>query len=325
MKTPTVVDRLEVLVLVDNVTDNLSSNPVGVTTEWTFLRSSGRMQLMCGKAFCCAHHGLSLLLTAQVGFVRHSIVFDAGPEAAGFLRNAAVLGADLSAVEAVVLSHGHWDHAGGLLAAIQAITAGRQNKVECFMHPDMFAQRGVRLADGTVGEFEPVPGDDALTEAGAAVHVTRESAMIAQGAFFVSGEIPRVTPYETGMPGQVRRSESEGNWEPDELLRDERFVAVNVKGKGLVILTACSHAGVINVLRHAKEIFPDVPLYGVMGGLHLSGATEKIIPQTVADLGSLNLKLIAAGHCTGWRAINALATALGDALVPSAVGKRYVI
>jgi 7,8-dihydropterin-6-yl-methyl-4-(beta-D-ribofuranosyl)aminobenzene 5'-phosphate synthase len=325
VKTPTVVDRLEVLVLVDNVTDNLSSNPVGVTTEWTFLRSSGRMQLMCGKAFCCAHHGLSLLLTAHVGSLRHSILFDAGPEAAGFLRNAEVLSADLSTVKAVVLSHGHWDHAGGLLAAIQAINGGRQNKVECFMHPDMFAQRGVRLADGSVGEFEPVPGVDTLKEAGAAVQITREPALIAEGAFFVSGEIPRVTPYETGMPGQVRKPEPDGNWVPDELLQDERFVAVNVKGKGLMIFTACSHAGVINVLRHAKETFPAVPLYGVMGGLHLSGATEKIIPQTVADLGSFNLKLIAAGHCTGWRALNALATAMGDALVPSAVGKRYVI
>ena len=141
----------------------------------------------------------------------------------------------------------------------------------------------------------------------------------------MSGEIPRVTAYETGMPGQVRKSEPDGNWVPDEWLQDERFVAVNVKGKGLMIFTACSHAGVINVLRHAKETFSAVPLYGVMGGLHLSGATEKIIPQTIADLRSFDLKLIAAGHCTGWRAINALAIAMGDAMVPSAVGKRYVL
>ena len=325
MRMPTAVDRLDVLVLVDNVTDNLSSNPAGVTSEWSFLRSSGRMTLMCGKPFCCAHHGLSLLLTVHVGATHHSILLDAGPEAAGFLRNAEVLGADLGAVDAVVLSHGHWDHAGGLLAAIRTISVGRQSKVECHMHPDMFARRGVRRADGTVGEFESVPGVDALRDAGATTHVTREPALIADGRFYVSGEIPRVTAYETGMPGQVRKSASNDRWEPDELLQDERFVAVNVKDKGLVIFTACSHAGVINVLRHAREIFPDVSLYGVMGGLHLSGETEKIIPQTVADLRSFDLKLIAVGHCTGWRAINAIASVIGDALVPSAVGKRYVI
>ena len=105
---------------------------------------------------------------------------------------------------------------------------------------------------------------------------------------------------------------------------DERFLAVNVRGKGLVVFSACSHAGVVNVLTSAKASFPGTPLYAVLGGLHLSGTNERIIPQTVEAMGKFNLSVIAAGHCTGWRAMTALANAFGDSrLVPLAVGKRF--
>jgi 7,8-dihydropterin-6-yl-methyl-4-(beta-D-ribofuranosyl)aminobenzene 5'-phosphate synthase len=106
---------------------------------------------------------------------------------------------------------------------------------------------------------------------------------------------------------------------------DERFISVHVKDKGQFILSACSHAGLINVLNHARSTFPAVPLYGVMGGLHLSGVTEKIIPDTVSDLKSFGLKLLAPGHCTGWRALTAMAREFGNELVPSAVGKKYAV
>jgi len=99
---------------------------------------------------------------------------------------------------------------------------------------------------------------------------------------------------------------------------------VNVAGKGLVVFTACSHAGVVNVLKHAQAAFPGVPLHTVMGGLHLSGPTEAIIPDTVTALGGFGLAHIAAGHCTGWRAMAALVNRFGDkVMTPTAVGKRF--
>ncbi len=104
---------------------------------------------------------------------------------------------------------------------------------------------------------------------------------------------------------------------------DERFVAVRVREKGVVVLTACSHAGVVNVLMHARSCFPQAPLFGVVGGFHLSGANERVIPETVEALRAFKLTTIAAAHCTGWRAVNALAAAFGDAVAPSAVGKTY--
>jgi 7,8-dihydropterin-6-yl-methyl-4-(beta-D-ribofuranosyl)aminobenzene 5'-phosphate synthase len=155
------------------------------------------------------------------------------------------------------------------------------------------------------------------------VQNTRDAQVIAD-LFYVSGEIPRVTPYETGLPGHVQRSADGRTWEPDPLIMDERFVSVQVKGRGQFVFSACSHAGIVNVLTHTRDVFPSVPLYGAMGGLHLSGSTEKIIPETVADLIRFWLTVLAPGHCTGWRAMSVLAREVGDELVPSAVGMRYL-
>ena len=316
------VESLEIMVLVDNVTDSLSSNPPFVESEFAFLRRHG-MKWLSGQCLCCAAHGLSCLITARVGGASRTLLFDTGPDEWVFERNVTRLGVGLSEVGAMVLSHGHWDHGAGMPRALQMIAQGNGGKsVPVYLHPEMFALRATQGKDGTPQPMEPVPGVDVLAGNGGDVVLTRDEQSVLGDAFFVSGEIPRTTPFERGFPGQVRQK-PDGSWEPDEIMPDERFVAVNVAGKGLVVFTACSHAGLINVLLHARARFPDVPLYGVMGGFHLSGATEAIIPETVAALKQFDLKLIAAGHCTGWRAINALATAYGDAVVPSAVGKIY--
>lgn len=320
------VDRLDVLVLIDNATDSLSTNPKNVIPEWTGLLSGGRLRMIAGQNICCAHHGLSLLIRAQIGSEKRTLLFDAGPEGATFLRNTKILGVDFGAIEAVVLSHGHWDHAGGLVAAIETIAKARpEGRVDCFAHPGMFVERGLQLPSGEYLLFESVPNPERLANAGARIVATDEPQVAGGGAFYLSGEIPRLTTYEVGLPGHVRRSDDGQRWEPDPLIMDERYLSVHVKDKGQVLFSACSHAGVINVLNHARSVFPQVPIYGVMGGLHLSGITEKIIPDTINDLKQFDLKLLAPGHCTGWRALTAMANVFGDELVPSAVGKRYLI
>jgi len=187
----------------------------------------------------------------------------------------------------------------------------------------MYRTRATRTPDGSMHLFDDVPSAAALEKQGARVFHATEAQLILEDLFFVSGEIPRVTKFETGLPNHYRRTEDGSGWEPDPLIADERFVAVRLKDKGVFVFTACSHAGVVNVLTHARDSFPDQMLHGVMGGFHLSGSTEKIIPETVDAMRAFNLKTIAAGHCTGWRAIGALTSAFGHAVVPSAVGKTF--
>jgi 7,8-dihydropterin-6-yl-methyl-4-(beta-D-ribofuranosyl)aminobenzene 5'-phosphate synthase len=323
MSNLTPVDRLEVHILVDNATDSLSSIPSHVESEFSYLRRKG-MRILSGKCICCANHGLSCLITAYRGNATHTVLFDTGPEADTFERNSQRLGIDLCSVEAVVLSHGHWDHAGGMLRAIDMIRAdGRNRDLPYYAHPDMFRTRGRQLPDGEIMPMEDVPSVQELTAHGARVVNTRDPQVLLDDMFYVSGEIPRVTSFEQGLPFHYVKIE--GGWEPDPWLIDERWFGVNVAGKGLVVFSACSHAGIVNVLKDARAQFQGVPLHTVLGGFHLSGPTEKIIPQTVDAMRDFGLTTIAAGHCTGWRAMAALTTAFGDkVLTPTAVGKRFV-
>ncbi|HYE92866.1 MAG TPA: MBL fold metallo-hydrolase [Terriglobales bacterium] len=315
-------DRVDVLVIVDNSTDSLSTTPKHVTPEWAVLHAAGRLPFVAGETICRAHHGLSLLVTAHVGDERRTVLFDAGPEDATFRHNAGILAVDPGSIDAIVLSHGHWDHGGGLVAAVEAVAQARGRTVDCYVHPGMFVQRGSQRPDGSMYVFKPLAEPEALGKAGARVVVSRDRQLIADGLFAVSGEIPRTTPFETGLPGHVRRSAQ--GWEPDPLIMDERFLTVRLRDKGTLVFSACSHAGIVNVLAHAAET-SSAPLYGVMGGFHLAGATEKIIPETVAGIERFAPKLLAPGHCTGWRALSLMARTFGDELIPTAVGKRYLL
>ena len=321
----TALDGAKVHVLIDNVSDGMSTLPDDVTGEVDNLVEAGAT-LFTGDGLCCACWGLSLVIAGRVGESTHTLLFDAGPASYGIERNAPRLGLDMGRIEAAVVSHGHIDHAGGLPAALRLITAANGGKpVPVHVNPGQFAPRGEYLADGSILPLEDSPGPDALTEAGGRVVNDPDSRLLLDDMFYLSGEIPRVTAYEQGLPGHMKRNGDDTGWEPDPLLLDERYVAVNVRDKGIIVFSACSHAGIVNVLRHAREAFAPTPLYGVMGGFHLAGsACEKIIPETVEDLKEFDLKIMVPGHCTGWRAVHALLDAFGeDIVVPSAVGRTH--
>lgn len=326
MNSSVEVDSLEILVIVDNIVDSLSTNPTWVEPEWRGLLNRGRIRVLSGSNICCGHHGLSLLLQARIGDSTQTLLFDTGAEGQIFERNSKILGVDFSAITDVVLSHGHWDHAGGMEVAVEHIVENRgAGHVNCYMHPGMFFQRGSTLPSGVIFPMESIPTGEDLRKLGAKVICTDQPQFIGNGAFYLSGEIPRVTSYEKGLINQVRRLNDGANWEPDPLVMDERYVSVNLKGRGQFIFSACSHAGIINVLKHARNTFPHAPPFAIMGGLHLSGSTEAIIPETIADMAQFGLELLAPGHCTGWRAISAMEQAFNDRVVPLAVGKRFVV
>ncbi len=261
------VDRLEIVVLIDNKTDSLSSVPAGTTLEWTNLAKVGMKQIG-GGCQCCANHGLALIVTAHRGNQKKTILFDAGPVEFTVEYNGKRLGTRFSEIDAVMLSHGHWDHAGGLPRALDLIKGNTQRSdIPCYFRPGMFRKRALPLPGGGLLPIRDIPTPEDLVTHGGNPVITDEPLVVLQGMFFVSGEIVRITSYKKGFPGHMRRTEDDLDWEPDPLILDERFLAVHVNGKGIVVFSAYSHAGIINVLHSARKTFSNIPLYAVAGGL----------------------------------------------------------
>jgi 7,8-dihydropterin-6-yl-methyl-4-(beta-D-ribofuranosyl)aminobenzene 5'-phosphate synthase len=134
----------------------------------------------------------------------------------------------------------------------------------------MFLHRGERVDNGEIFPHEDIPSIDTLERRWAGDERPGSTSVL-DDMFYLSGEIPRTTSYEKGIPIHTKRDDLEADWQSDPLLMDERYVAVNLRGKGNMIFTACSHTGRTNILRGARDTFSPTPLYGVMGGFHLAG------------------------------------------------------
>lgn len=138
----------------------------------------------------------------------------------------------------------------------------------------------------------------------------------------VTGQVERLTDYEKGFPLEFAHSHT--GWDRDTWIWDDQAVVTNVRGKGLVVLSGCSHSGVINVLRHAQQMTGVAHLHGFVGGLHLTGGLfEPILPATIGDLVEIAPDVIVPGHCTGWKATHAVARALPHAYMASNVGTTF--
>lgn len=279
---------------------------------------------------CCACHGFSVLAAGRRGDRQHSLLFDVGPYGSVWKDNAARLGIDLAAIEGVFLSHWHYDHSGALPQVVAAIAEARRKQglsapfVD--VHPDRPDQRGILLPTGLLMLLPEEPRFEQIDAAGGRVIPHAEPHGLLDGFFFASGRIERVTAYERGLAGHHSFRGDRG--EPDPLILDERFVAAVVRGRGVSILSACSHAGVINACLGAQQRFEGAPIDVVLGGYHLSGkAMEARIDPTIADLKErIRPRIVAPGHCTGWRAKAALARAFAPGSYgPSVVGSTYVL
>jgi len=324
MSTLATVDSLVVDVITDNMSDTYASKPAFATSEMANILKAGAKEIS-GETLLVANLGYGLRLRTRIGPRQHTLLFDTGTEGATFIRNCRNMGIDLGEVEEIAVTHGHWDHMGALPAALDAIAARRgRGSVTVNVNPDMFNERGVRLQDGTIFPAARVPTPAQMEAQGARVANDGRARTLLDGHFYYSGEIPRVSDFEKGREDHLCRKDNSEEWRPDPFLMDERMLIVNVRDLGLVVFSACSHAGIVNVCTEARRLFPDTPIHAVMGGLHLGGVMERLIPQTVEALAPFEVGYFITGHCTGWRALHALANAYGDRVSQSAVGTTYV-
>ena len=265
-----------------------------------------------------AEHGYALLLTVQREGTSASILYDAGLGRDTVQYNMDVLGLSAGDLRAVVLSHGHADHHGGLEGIFRRI--GRRG-MPLVLHPYVWRERKIVFPTGVEMRLPP-PSYNDLDREGVEIIEERGPSLLLDGTVLITGQVERVTDFEPGFPIQQARTE-EGDWEPDVWVWDDQAVVCHVKGKGLLVLTSCSHSGVINVLLHARRITGIEQVYGLVGGMHLTGGLmEPLIPRTLADLATIAPSVVVPGHCSGWKATHELARQMPDAYIQSSVGTR---
>jgi 7,8-dihydropterin-6-yl-methyl-4-(beta-D-ribofuranosyl)aminobenzene 5'-phosphate synthase len=288
------VDKVEILTLQDNYID------VTALDNTEVIRRAVPLRDMVFSNSILAEHGFSALITVHSGESSSSLLFDFGFSEDGAARNAVMLGADLESIEAMVLSHGHSDHTGGI-HRFASLIAKPHGDIAFVCHPVAFRrQRYLKYAEEIKVHFPELRRESVLDE-GFALRESTAPLPLLDGRVLFLGEVRRATGFEKGFPIAHYLDDGTERLDPIE---DDTGIAMNVKGQGLVVLTGCAHSGIINTLRHAVEVTGCDRICAVMGGFHLSGPFfEPLIEPTTAELKVLNPRYVVPTHCTGRNAI----------------------
>ena len=323
------IDSVKITILVDNITDRLL--PSLSTVKRPSMISNQRI-----AESPIAEHGFSAILeisyTHDKSIKTNKFLFDTGVSKDGIVHNSDVLGVNLTDIETIILSHGHFDHISGLISTLKRI----EKPIEIIVHPEAFLRRWLIFPNGNKARLDFLDEEEILQAGGIIRKVEKISFLprdenksdkkdsnIVNNRVMITGEIPRVTQFEKGFPLQYKE-ENEFELVPDPLVKDDQALVMNIKDKGLLILTGCGHAGIINTIKYAKKVTGVRKIYSVLGGLHLSGqGYEESIPLTIAELKREDPRYIVPCHCTGWKAAYEIVNTMPEKFIQTSVGSIF--
>ncbi len=250
------------------------------------------------------------------------ILFDCGTSVNGVLSNAEILGINFNSINSIILSHGHFDHFTGLPSILQRI----DKPIRLICHPDAFLRRWIIFPNGKDKARLPFLDKEELQRQGAIIMTKKDPSLISQDRIeeyqyrlnhnavvdnsipklLVTGWIPRTTTYEKGFPLQYKEDLDTSNLIPDPLVNDDQAIVANIKNKGLIVISGCAHAGIINTIRYTKLLTGINRIYAVIGGFLLTGGGiyEDAIEPTITELKKIDPRYLIQCHCTGWKTTN---------------------
>jgi 7,8-dihydropterin-6-yl-methyl-4-(beta-D-ribofuranosyl)aminobenzene 5'-phosphate synthase len=315
------VDAVEITTLYDNVVD------LGVPDEGPARRLSSRGSAFSSRLLAdeqktpfVGGHGLSFLVRVTRDGVTRAVLFDAGGSPDGLVHNLDCLEIRPNEWSCIVLSHGHWDHVLGLIGLQQRLGRFRMPLV---LHPDAYLKRAILRPSG---QLEPQShlSRQGLRDAGLALTETEHPSLVLEGAILVTGQVDRTNDVEIGWPAHF--AERDGVMTPDPLICDDQALVIHLKGRGLVVISGCGHAGIVNTVTYARALTGVDRVLAVVGGFHLGPAAFHARIGPVVDL-LLDFEpaLVVPAHCSGYRAAYAVYNRRPDAFVQNTVGTRITL
>jgi 7,8-dihydropterin-6-yl-methyl-4-(beta-D-ribofuranosyl)aminobenzene 5'-phosphate synthase len=303
------VEKVEILTLQDNFIDIMVSDNNAIISRARYLMH-GEI-----KNSIRAEHGFSAIVRTTTAGRTRTLLFDFGFSKDGAATNANALGVDMGEIEVMVLSHGHSDHFGGFEKLVKMI--GRDG-VELVLHPAAFKQqRYLKFAGNFKARFPEVTSKK-IEKTGVRLRETKEPLLLLDGDVLYLGEICRQTEFEKGMPHAFFVDKGIETWDPIE---EDTGIAINLKGRGLVVLTGCAHSGIVNTVNYARTVTGVNPVHVIMGGFHLAGpAFEPIVERTIEALKKINPAYIVPTHCTGRKSVMEIEKAMPSQFILNMAG-----